>query len=121
MNCPKCTCSKSVKSGITKGRQRYKCKGCGCNYSVELKSTAKPKSLKRQAVQLYLEGSGFRSTGRILGVNNVSVLKWIRDFGRKVQELNTKSQQIERLSFFLRRYEKYPAILYIEKSLSLVP
>jgi len=23
-----------VKSGKTKGRQRYKCKECGCNYSV---------------------------------------------------------------------------------------
>ncbi|KAA6300783.1 MAG: hypothetical protein EZS26_003055, partial [Candidatus Ordinivivax streblomastigis] len=26
MNCPKCTCDKSVKSGIIKGKQRYKCK-----------------------------------------------------------------------------------------------
>ncbi|KAA6314819.1 hypothetical protein EZS27_034623, partial [termite gut metagenome] len=25
MNCPKCTCDKSVKSGIIKGKQRYKC------------------------------------------------------------------------------------------------
>ncbi|KAA6315061.1 hypothetical protein EZS27_034420, partial [termite gut metagenome] len=36
MNCPKCTCAKSVKSGIIKGTQRYKSKECGCNYTVEL-------------------------------------------------------------------------------------
>ena len=95
MNCPKCNCSKSVKSGKVKERQRYKCKDCGCNYSVELKSTAKPKSQKRQALHLYLEGLGFRSIGRILDVSNVSVLNWIRDFGKKVQELNTESQQVE--------------------------
>ena len=49
MNCPKCNCSTSVKSGKIKDKQRYKCKKCGCNYTVEIKSTAKPKYLKKQA------------------------------------------------------------------------
>ena len=95
MNCPKCSCSRSVKSGKVKERQRYKCKECSCNYTVEIKSTAKPKSQKKQALHLYLEGLGFRSIGRILGVSNVSVLNWIRDFGKKEQELNADRQQIE--------------------------
>ena len=95
MNCPKCSCEKSVKSGIIKGRQRYKCKECGCNYTVEFKSTAKPKSMKKQALHLYLEGLGFRSIGRFLGVSNVSVLNWIRSFGEEVQELASQSQEIE--------------------------
>jgi transposase-like protein len=95
MNCPKCTCEKRVKSGIVKGRQRYKCKECGCNYTVELKSTGKSKSMKKQALHLYIEGLGFRSTGRFLGVSNVSVLNWIRSFGKEVQELNQDSQEIE--------------------------
>jgi transposase-like protein len=95
MNCSKCNCSKSVKSGKINGRQRYKCKECGCNYTVSIKSTAKPKSLKKQALHLYLEGLGFRSIGRFLGVSNVSVLNWIRDFGKKVQELHSTSQDIE--------------------------
>jgi len=95
MNCPKCHCSKSVKSGKIKDRQRYKCKDCGCNYTVEIKSTAKPKSLKKKALHLYLEGLGFRSIGRFLGVSNVSVLNWIRTFGKEVQELHSDSQQIE--------------------------
>jgi transposase-like protein len=95
MNCPKCNCTKSVKSGKIKDRQRYKCKECGCNYTVEIKSTAKPKSQKKQALHLYLEGLGFRSIGRFLGVSNVSVLNWIRDFGKKVQALHAVSQKIE--------------------------
>lgn len=95
MNCPKCSFEKSVKSGIIKERQRYKCKNCGCNYTVELKSTAKPKSMKKQALHLYLEGLGFRSIGRFLGVSNVSVLNWIRSFGKEVQELGAQNQAIE--------------------------
>ena len=95
MNCPKCNCSNRVKSGKIKDRQRYKCKECGCNYIVEIKSTARPLSQKKQALHLYLEGLGFRSIGRYLGVSNVSVLNWIRDFGKKVQDLHDTSQKIE--------------------------
>ena len=94
MKCPKCSCEKSVKSGVVKDRQRYKCKDCGCNYTVELKSTAKPQSLKKQALHLYLEGLGFRSIGRFLGVSNVSVLNWIRSFGKGVEKLNSESKEI---------------------------
>jgi transposase-like protein len=94
MNCPKCSCDKSVKSGFIKGVQRYKCKCCGCNYTVELKSTAKPKSMKKQALHLYLEGLGFRSIGRFLGVSNVSVLNCIHSFGKEVRELNSESREI---------------------------
>ena len=90
MNCPKCNSSMRVKSGLIKGRQRYKCKECGCNYTVEIKSTAKPKSQKKQALHLYLEGLGFRSIGRFLGVSNISILNWIRSFGKNVQELPSK-------------------------------
>lgn len=95
MNCPKCLCDKSVRSGIIKGKQRYKCKECGCNYTVEIKSTAKPKSMKKKALHLYLEGFGYRSIGRLLGVSNVSVLNWIRSFGKEVQEISSESQEIE--------------------------
>jgi hypothetical protein len=51
--------------------------------------------MKKQALHLYLEGLGFRSIGRFLGVSNVSVLNWIRSFGKKVQELSPESQEIE--------------------------
>jgi transposase-like protein len=90
MNCPKCLCEKHVKSGFVKGIQRYKCK-C-CNYTVELKSTAKPKSMKKQALHLCLEDLRFRSIGRFLGISNVSVLNWIRSFSKEIQELNTQSR-----------------------------
>jgi transposase-like protein len=51
--------------------------------------------MKKQALHLYLEGLGFRSIGRFLGVSNVSVLNWIRGFGKGVQQLNQESQEIE--------------------------
>jgi len=89
MDCPKCQNHKSVKDGIVKGKQRYKCKSCNYRYTVELKSTAKPKNTKRQALELYLEGLGFRSIGRFLGVSHVSVYQWIKFFGENIEEIRS--------------------------------
>ena len=95
MKCPKCSSGKRVKSGLIKERQRYKCKDCGCNYTVELKSTAMPKQLKKQALHLYLEGLGLRSIGRVLGVSNVSILNWTRRFGKEVGAVHSENKEIE--------------------------
>jgi hypothetical protein len=51
--------------------------------------------MKKQALHLYIEGLGFRSIGRFLGVSNVSVLNWIRSFGKEVEDINSQSQEIE--------------------------
>jgi len=89
MQCPKCNSDDYTKDGIVKSRQRYKCKKCNYRYTVKIKSTAKPDELKRFALTLYLEGLGFRSIGRILEVSNVSVLNWIRGFGKSVLDLKS--------------------------------
>ena len=87
MDCTRCKSSNKVKRGIIKGRQRYTCKDCGYNYTVVQKSTSKPDSIKRKALQLYLEGLGFRSIGRILQVSHVSVYNWIKSFGSKLHPI----------------------------------
>ncbi|WP_319506211.1 IS1 family transposase [uncultured Methanolobus sp.] len=92
MNCPRCKSSSHKKNGRIDGRQRYRCHDCGYNYSVEIKSTASSMSVKRQALQLYLEGLGFRSIGRFLGVSHVSVQKWIRKFGSELEDLKSENE-----------------------------
>jgi transposase len=92
MNCPKCKSSNNKKNGIVGERQRYKCHDCDYNYSVEIKSTAISTFVKRQALQLYLEGLGFRSIGRFLGVSHVSVQKWIKKFGQELEDLKSENE-----------------------------
>ncbi len=89
MNCPKCKSDDKTKDGVVKGRQRYKCKDCGFRYTVASGSKAKPLHMKKFALQLYLEGLGFRSIGRVLEVSNVTVLNWIRAFGEQMEELKS--------------------------------
>jgi transposase-like protein len=89
MNCPKCNSGENTKDGVVKGKQRYKCKDCGFRYTVVSGSKAKPLHMKKLAIQLYLEGLGFRSIGRVLEVSNVTVLNWIRAFGEQLEELKS--------------------------------
>ena len=95
MNCPKCKSENKVKNGFVKEIQRYKCKKCGYNYTVEKRSNEYGMSTKKFALQLYLEGLGFRSIGRIIKVSNVSVLNWIRAFGNDVKHLQSDPCNIE--------------------------
>lgn len=87
MDCPKCGSAERCKDGIVKGRQRYLCKGCRHRYTVNRRSGTSDAVVRRQALQLYLEGLGFRSIGRILKFSNVAVLKWIRTFGEHLEAI----------------------------------
>ena len=74
-NCPKCQSATCVKDGIVQGRQRYRCKGCRYRHTVKERGLGADK--KRQALELYLEGLGFRSIGRFLRCSHVAVYNWI--------------------------------------------
>ena len=89
MNCPKCYRLKSVKAGIVRNKQGYKCTSCIYYYSLAREDKNKLK--KRQALELYLEGLGFRSIGRILKVSHVSIYRWMRLFGSKLKELQSET------------------------------
>jgi transposase-like protein len=85
MHCPKCLSKKHVKNGKKYGKQRHECKECGCHFTQSHKRGA-CLEIKLQALEMYLEGMGFRGIGRILGVSNVTVLYWIRNLGKAVKE-----------------------------------
>lgn len=84
MKCLRCGSKERVKNGKVGERQRYKCKGCDYSYT---RSERRGYSMttKLHALALYKEGLGFRAIGRLLGVSNVSILNWIRDFGKDMQ------------------------------------
>ncbi len=92
MDCPKCCSNSYCKDGKANGRQRYLCKECKYRYTLKQRSGTGNKAVRRQALELYLEGLGFRSIGRVLNFSNVSILNWIREFGSKLEELKSEKQ-----------------------------
>ncbi len=61
IKCPKCNKENCRKNGFVHNIQRYKCKECNFRHTVQKRSTAATLSVKRHALQLYLEGLGFRA------------------------------------------------------------
>lgn len=84
MKCKYCGSDKLCKNGIVRGTQRYLCKECRRNCTT-FKAAGYPLEMRIQALRLYLEGLGMRSIGRFLGVSNVTILYWIRNFAKTLQ------------------------------------
>ena len=77
MNCPHCARNKVVKNGHRNGKQSYLCRDCHRQfrdnpqqgYSAEVKALC---------VTMSLNGMGFRAIERVTGINQNSVLNWVR-------------------------------------------
>jgi transposase-like protein len=92
-NCPKCHGEGCVKDGLVNGRQRYRCKGCGYRHTVAERGAGA--AVRRQALQLYLEGMGFRAIGRFLGVSHVAVYYWVKSFGKAVESVRNTDGEVK--------------------------
>jgi transposase len=76
--CPKCK-ERSVKNGSVEGTQRWKCKGCGFQFT-RMEPQGKPLWMKLEAALLYMSGMSLNAIGTILDVSAQSILNWVRDF-----------------------------------------
>jgi transposase-like protein len=77
--CPYCQqTDRQVKAGRNaSGSQRYKCQYCQRKYTPAPKPQGYDESLRRQAVQMYVDGMNFRRIARTLGVTHRSVINWV--------------------------------------------
>jgi len=85
--CPRCSSIDFVKHGRVNTLQRYYCKSCKYNFTVAKMGKSLEKYYIVRALQLYLEGMGFRAIERIIGVSNVSVLNWIKKYGKNLESI----------------------------------
>ena len=77
--CPKCKSEHIWKAGKAWDKIRYRCKDCNYQFTkFVLHDKNKPANLRKQAIQMSIEGMGFRVIGRVLGVHNTTVINWVR-------------------------------------------
>lgn len=75
MKCPKCSFQTAVKYGRARGRQRYKCKNCGCQFTVE-RPRARSLEEKLFAMSLLVSGLSMTAVAKALGVSVQSIMRW---------------------------------------------
>jgi transposase len=79
LRCKRCGAEEHVKNGLMRGKQRYRCKACGLNFT-DTPPRGMPLRVKVTAVLLYLSGLSMNRTAKLLGVSTPSVMTWIEQF-----------------------------------------
>jgi transposase-like protein len=79
--CKHCGKNNHVKNGFVRGKQRYRCKECGHNFT-DTPRRGRSEASKALAILLYSMGrASYRFIGNLLDVSAVAVYKWIRKAG----------------------------------------
>lgn len=76
MKCLKCGSGNAEKYGFVRGKQRYRCRKCGYQFTRET-GRGKQTELRRLAVVFYAVGVSRRKIAKILGVSPTTVNRWI--------------------------------------------
>ena len=84
-DCPKCHCAEAVKNGRHLEKQRYRCEGCGFQFT-RTSPRGRPANEKALAVLLYTLGLSMNTIARLLQVSTPAVLRWVRIFAEKTYE-----------------------------------
>ena len=77
----RCGSADHVKNGFMRGKQRYRCRACGLNFT-DTPARGMPLQVKVTAVLLYVSGLSMNRTAKLLGVSTPSVMTWIEQFAR---------------------------------------
>ena len=80
--CKRCGGEEHTKNGFMRGKQRYRCKACGLNFT-DTPPRGMPLAVKVTAVLLYVSGLSMNRTAKLLGVSTPSVMHWIERFAKE--------------------------------------
>ncbi len=81
LRCKRCGSEERTRNGFMRGKQRYRCKTCGLNFT-DTPPRGLPLRVKLTAVLLYVSGLSMTRTARLLGVSTPSVMAWIEQFAK---------------------------------------
>ena len=81
LRCKGCGSEEHIKNGFMRGKQRYRCKACGLNFT-DTPLPGKPLAMKVTAVLLYVSGLSMNRTAKLLGVSTPTIQAWIEQFAQ---------------------------------------
>ena len=81
LRCKGCGSEEHVKNGLMRGKQRYRCRACGLNFT-DTPAPGKPLAMKAAAVLLYVSGLSMNRTAKLLGVSTPTIQAWLEQFAK---------------------------------------
>ena len=103
VHCPHCHSSAVIKAGTqSNGAQRYQCHNGQCArriFLLQYKDRGRVLEVRRQVVDMALNGSGIRDTARVLGISPTTVIAIVK----KSHRAATRQPHIAASSSLTRR------------------
>ena len=97
--CRHCGSERIIKTGHRDGQQKWRCKDCGKFQGAVDRREKYTEKERQTAIDLYLEGCGFRRIARILsGIFNrhvcyQTVIQWIKKEAKRIENLEPKKEE----------------------------
>lgn len=80
--CPKCRSNRITRSGRNeRGEQRYRCQAIDCEtktFMLKYRYRACERGIEEQIIDMAINGSGIRDTGRVLKIDKNTVIKTLK-------------------------------------------
>jgi len=87
VQCPYCQSTAVIKAGKqANGTQRYRCQNEQCArriFLLQYQDRGRVPEVRRQVVDMVLNGSGIRDTARVLGVSSMTVMSTLKKKRRR--------------------------------------
>ena len=87
VQCPYCHSTEVIKAGKqATGAQRYQCQNRQCArqiFLLQYQDRGRVPEVRRQVVDMVLNGSGIRDTARVLGVSSMTVMSTLKKKRRR--------------------------------------
>jgi transposase-like protein len=71
----------SAHIGKKYGKQNYICANCGRQFIDSYEQQGYPEAIKKECLEMYVNGSGFRAIQRVKKVHHTTVINWVREMG----------------------------------------
>jgi len=92
MQCPECSSTEISKNGKKKGKQNYICRKCGRQFIQFYDAKGYSDDLKRECLEMYVNGMGFRAIERVKGVHHTTVIYWVKQIASSLPDAPPESE-----------------------------
>ncbi len=97
MECPRCKSHHIRKNGKQRGKQNYICADCARQFIEYHNQKGYSDEIKRECLEIYVNGCGFRAKERIKKVHHTTVISWVKQVGSQLPE-NPETTEIPEIT-----------------------
>ncbi len=87
MQCPRCGSTHIRKNGKKQGKQNHICCACQRQFIDIYEPKGYPDELKRECLEMYVNGMGFRAIERVKKVHHTTVINWVKQVGNALSDV----------------------------------